>query len=53
MSASNRNSEGRSIVGHGVLAAFYVQRGGTRRSGAAACLLEDSADAPGQGIGGR
>lgn len=45
MSTSDCNPKGCSIVGHGVLVALYVSRGGERGSGAAACVLEDGTDA--------
>lgn len=53
MSSSNCNPEGRSIVGHGILAAFHVSRGGARGSGAATCFSEDGTDASSAGFGGR
>lgn len=53
MSSSNCNPEGCSIVGHGILAAFYVSWGGARGSRAATCLPEDGSNASSAGFGGR
>jgi len=53
MSSPNCNPEGCSIVGHGVLAAFHVSRGGACGSGAATRFPEDGSDASSKGFGGR
>jgi len=53
MSSSNCNPEGCGIVGYGILAAFYVSRGSTRRPRAATCLSEDGSNASSAGFGGR
>lgn len=53
MPPSDRDPEGCSLVGHGILAAFHVSRGGARGSGAATRLPEDGPDASGPGSGGR
>lgn len=53
MSPPNCNPEGCGIIGHGILAAFYVSRRGARRTRAATCLPEDGSNASSAGFGGR
>lgn len=51
MPASDRDPEGRRLVGHGVVAALHVPRRGARRSGTARRVPKDGADASGSRVG--
>lgn len=51
MPASDRDPEGRRLVGHGVVAALHVPRRGARRSGTARRVPKNGADASGSRVG--
>lgn len=51
MPASDRDTEGRRLVGHGVIASLHVPRRGARRSGTAGRVPQDGADASGSRVG--
>ena len=53
MPASDRDPEGRCLVGYGVVAALHVPRRGARGTGAAGRFSQDGADASGSGVGRR